>query len=313
MANGFTLDSEQLQQSPQQQQLAAQQPTPAQGQGGNLLSFLGNLGTGLLRGIEAAGASYAATQGRPQMLEAIQARKQQENLIQQLQSISKQEMEGPFGGALSQALNMGDLQGAQKIVSNIPKFRELEKTLPALDLSEAERQSVKAIGALDPQIALDLTKRILGEKAVLGRQKEVVATTEAAKTAREERKLARQEAKLPGTVIAKALREGTVMADDLPGIVGVLQSSGVKLPTNENEARLFASRILESPEIKKLIPKKDERGFFKRLTNFFSAPQAPAAAPMAPAAPAAPTMTAPATPQLPGAVRKFNPATGQLE
>jgi hypothetical protein len=305
MANGFTLDSEQLQQSPQQQQLAAQQPTPAQGQGGNLLSFLGNLGTGLLRGIEAAGASYAATQGRPQLLEAIQARKQQENLIQQLQSISKQEMEGPFGGALSQALNMGDLQGAQKIVSNIPKYRELEKTLPALDLSEAERQSVKAIGALDPQIALDLTKRIIGEKAVLGRQKEVVATTEAARTAREERKLARQEAKLPGAVVAKALREGTVMADDLPGIVGVLQASGVKLPTNENEARLFASRILESPEIKKIIPKKDERGFFKRLTDFFSAPQAPAAAPMAPAAPAAP--------QLPGAVRKFNPATGRLE
>jgi len=305
MANGFTLDSEQLQQSPQQQQLAAQQPTPAQGQGFNLLSFLGDVGKGLLEGIAETGAYYAASQGQPQMLQQIQARKQQQNLLQQLQSISKQEMEGPFGGALSQALNMGDLQGAQKIVSNIPKYRELEKTLPELDLSEAERQSVKAIGALDPQIALDLTKRIIGEKAVLGRQKEVVATTEAARTAREERKLARQEAKLPGAVVAKALKEGTVMADDLPGIVGVLQASGVKLPTNENEARLFASRILESPEIKKLIPKKDERGFFKRLTDFFSAPQAPAAAPMAPAAPAAP--------QLPGAVRKFNPATGRLE
>ena len=297
MANGFTLDSEQLQQSPQQQQLAAQQPMPAQGQGGglNLLDILSGVGNF----IEEAGARYAASQGRPQLLQAMQEREKQGKLLEQLQSISKQEMEGPFGGALSQALNMGDLQGAQKIVSNIPKYRELEKTLPALDLSEAERQSVKAIGALDPQIALDLTKRIIGEKAVLGRQKEVVATTEAARTAREERKLARQEAKLPGAVVAKALKEGTVMADDLPGIVGVLQASGVKLPTNENEARLFASRILESPEIKKLIPKKDERGFFKRLTDFFSAPQAPAAAP--------------AAPQLPGAVRKFNPATGRLE
>jgi hypothetical protein len=307
MANGFLFDSEQIQQSPQQQQLAAQQPTPAQGQGKNLLSFLGDLGTGLLRGIEAAGASYAATQGRPQMLEAIQARKQQQNLLTQLQSISKQEMEGPFGGALSQALNMGDLQGAQKIVSNIPKYRELEKTLPSLDLSEAERQSVKAIGALDPQIALDLTKRILGEKAVLGRQKEVVATTEAARSAREERKLARQEAKLPGAVVARAIKEGQVTADDIPGIVGVLQSSGVKLPTNENEARLFASRVLESPEIKKLIPKKDERGFFRRMIDAFSPKQAPAAATPAPVIPT------PAAPAAPAARKRFNPQTGQLE
>lgn len=296
MANGFVLDSEQLQQSPQQQQLAAQQPMPAQGQGGgfNLLDILSGIGNVIAE----TGAYYAASQGRPQLLQSMQEEEKQGKLLQQLQSISKQEMEGPFGGALSQALNMGDLQGAQKIVSNIPKYRELEKTLPALDLSEAERQSVKAIGALDPQIALDLTKRIIGEKAVLGRQKEVVATTEAARSAREERKLARQEAKLPGAVVARAIKEGQVTADDIPGIVGVLQASGVKLPTNENEARLFASRVLESPEIKKLIPKKEEKGFFRRMIDAFSPKQAPAA---------------PAAPQLPGAVRKFNPATGRLE
>jgi len=302
MANGFTLDSEQLQQSPQQQQLAAQQPTPAQGQGFNLLSFLGDVGKGLLEGIAETGAYYAASQGQPQMLQQIQARKQQQNLLQQLQSISKQEMEGPFGGALSQALNMGDLQGAQKIVSNIPKYRELEKTLPELDLSEAERQSVKAIGALDPQIALDLTKRIIGEKAVLGRQKEVVATTEAAKLAREERKLAREAQKRPGPVLAKGFKEGVITPDDIPGQMAYLQNKGIDVPLDENKARLFLSRAMASAEVKPFIAEKDKRSWVQKGIDYVMGRNQPAAAPMAPAAP-----------QLPGAVRKFNPATGRLE
>ena len=299
MANGFTLDSEQLQQSPQQQQLAAQQPTPAQGQGFNLLSFLGDVGKGLLEGIAETGAYYAASQGQPQMLQQIQARKQQQNLLQQLQSISKQEMEGPFGGALSQALNMGDLQGAQKIVSNIPKFRELEKTLPELDLSEAERQSVKAIGALDPQIALDLTKRIIGEKAVLGRQKEVVATTEAAKLAREERKLAREAQKRPGPVLAKGFKEGVITPDDIPGQMAYLQNKGIDVPLDENKARLFLSRAMASAEVKPFIAEKDKRSWVQKGIDYLRGRNQPAAAP--------------AAPQLPGAVRKFNPATGRLE
>ena len=304
MANGFLLDSEQIQQSPQQQQLAAQQPMPAQGQGKNLLSFLGDIGTGLLQGIEAAGASYAATQGRPQMLEALQARKQQQNLLTQLQSISKQEMEGPFGGALSQALNMGDLQGAQKIVSNIPKYRELEKTLPSLDLSEAERQSVKAIGALDPQIALDLTKRILGEKAVLGRQKEVVATTEAARTAREERKLARQEALLPENVLAEEITSGRLQPNDTAGMLGVLEGKNIRLSGTPAEQELKLRRILAGPKLKKLIKPEDITSIIQNFRNFiFGKPQVPVPA----------ETTNSAAPQMPGAVRKFNPATGRLE
>jgi len=299
MANGFTLDSEQLQQAPQQQQLAAQQPTPAQGQGGNLLSFLGDIGKGLTEGIQELGAYYQAARGNPALLQQLESRKQQQNLIQQLQSISKQEMEGPFGGALSQALNMGDLQGAQKIVSNIPKYRELEKTLPELDLSEAERQSVKAIGALDPQIALDLTKRIIGEKAVLGRQKEVVATTEAAKLAREERKLAREAQKRPGPVLAKGFKEGVIKPDDIPGQIAYLESQGIDMPLDENKARLKLSRAMASVEVRPFIPEKDQRSWIQQGIDYIMGRNQPAAAP--------------AAPQLPGAVRKFNPATGRLE
>jgi len=264
-----------------------------------LLSFLGDVGKGLLEGIAETGAYYAASQGQPQMLQQIQARKQQQNLLQQLQSISKQEMEGPFGGALSQALNMGDLQGAQKIVSNIPKYRELEKTLPELDLSEAERQSVKAIGALDPQIALDLTKRIIGEKAVLGRQKEVVATTEAAKLAREERKLAREAQKRPGPVLAKGFKEGVITPDDIPGQMAYLQNKGIDVPLDENKARLFLSRAMASAEVKPFIAEKDKRSWVQKGIDYLRGRNQPAAAP--------------AAPQLPGAVRKFNPATGRLE
>jgi hypothetical protein len=300
MANGFTLDSEQLQQSPQQQQLAAQQPAPAQAQGGgfNLLDILSGIGNVIAE----TGAYYAASQGRPQLLQAMQEREQQQNLLQQLQSISKQEMEGPFGGALSQALNIGDLQGAQKIVSNIPKYRELEKTLPELDLSEAERQSVKAIGALDPQIALDLTKRIIGEKAVLGRQKEVVATTEAAKLAREERKLAREAQKRPGPVLAKGFKEGVITPDDIPGQIAYLESQGIDIPLDENKARLKLSRAMASVEVRPFIAEKDQRSWIQQGIDYVMGRNQPAAAPMAPAAP-----------QLPGAVRKFNPATGRLE
>jgi hypothetical protein len=316
MANGFKLDSEQFPQSPQQQQLAAQQPTPAQGQGGNLLSFLGDLGTGLLRGIESAGASYAATQGRPQMLQQIQARQQQEQIQKQFQNLTPEDVEGPFGQVLQRQLQFGDMEGARKTLINIPKYKQAQEAFknPKLGLEPGELESLQILSSVDPEGALKLSRRMLELGQVTKRQREAQTArlqreqrVETKALEKEQRLEARREAKRPGELVAKALREGRLSADDPAAVLGLLTAEGVpNLPRNENEARLFVSRIMEAPEIKKLIPAKEKKGFFDRLFSAFTSPQPQAAAPVAPAAPAASTV-------LPGAVRKFNPATGRLE
>lgn len=297
MANGFVLDSEQLQQSPQQQQLAAQQPTPAQGQGKNLLSFLGDLGMGLLQGIEQAGASYAATQGRPQMLQQLEARKQQQQMAQQFKNLSPEDLQGPLGETLQRQLQFGDMQGAQKTLINMPKYRQAQELFknPKLGLEPSELESLQLFSTVDPEGALKLGRRMVELGQVTKRQRE----SQAARLAKEERAEARKEARRPGPIVAKALQEGTVNADDPASILGLLTAEGVSMPRNENEARLFVSRIMEAPEIKKLIPKKEEKGFFDRLFNMFSPKQAPAT-----------TIPTPATV---APVRKYNPATGRVE
>jgi len=305
MANGFLLDSEQIQQSPQQQQLAAQQPTPAQGQGKNLLSFLGDLGMGLLQGIEQAGASYAATQGRPQMLQQLEARKQQQQLQQQFKNLSPEDLQGPLGETLQRQLQFGDMQGAQQTLINMPKYRQAQELFknPKLGLEPSELESLQLFSTVDPEGALKLGRRMVELGQVTKRQRE----SQAARLAKEERAEARKEARRPGPIVAKALQEGTVNADDPASILGLLTAEGVSMPRNENEARLFVSRIMEAPEIKKLIPKKEEKGFFDRLFNMFSPKQAPAAAAPAPVIPT------PAAPAAPAARKRFNRQTGQLE
>ncbi len=86
-----------------------------------------------------------------------------------------------------------------------------------------------------------------------------------------------------------AIENQEVDPTDVPSIVGLLQAANVpNFPTNENEARIYVSRILNSPRVKKLIPKKEEASFKESFLNFFRPKQqaAPAQGQVTPGAPA---------------------------
>jgi len=211
-------------------------------------------------------------------------------------------MQGPFGETLKRQLQFGDMQGVQKTLTNIPRYKQVQELVkdPKLGLKEADQMMIQKVSSVDPQVGLELLRSFGIQQAGLGRQKEILSETFKQRAALEEKKTARQEAKLPGNVVAKAIEEGQVTADDIPGIVGVLQASGIKLPANESEARIFASRILNSPKVKKLVPVKEQKGWMDSVKEFFTRPQQQTPAPS----------QAPAQPQK---VLQFDPKTGTLK
>lgn len=262
-----------------------------------LLGFLGNLGQGLLQGIAETGAKYAATQGSPALLEAMQQQRQRENLLNQLQTMSQQEMAGPFGETLKRQLQFGDVQGAQRTLINLPRYKEIQTTLenPQLGLAPETRSAIASLSALDPELGAKALQQNLYQTEVGKRREREIEKTFQQRTALEEKKTARREASLPGNIVATAIENQEVDPTDVPSIVGLLQAANVpNFPTNENEARIYVSRILNSPRVKKLIPKKEAVNFTDSFMNFFRGKQQPAAAPVP-----APAQTAPAPQQLP--------------
>lgn len=249
-----------------------------------LLGFLGDLGQGLLQGITATSAGYAASQGRPAMLEAMQQQRQRENLLNQLQTMSQQEMAGPFGETLKRQLQFGDIQGAQRTLINLPRYKEIQTTLenPQLGLAPETRSAIASLSALDPELGARALQQNIREAEVGKRKQLELKELFKQRSIVEEKKAARQEAKLPGNIVLSAIENKTVDPTDVAGVVGILQAAGVKLPTNENEARIYASRILSSPKIKALIPQEQKKSWTENFKSFFSPkPQAvPAPAPV---------------------------------
>lgn len=242
-----------------------------------LLDLLG----GLSQGIQEVAAFRQAALGNPVQVQMLQEQQRQKNLISQLQTLSQQEMEGPFGQTLQRQLQFGDIEGAQKTLINLPQYKQFSASIedPSLGLSDAQKQAARTLGALKPEAAQDYLKTALRLSGEEQKQTRVMEKTFAQRQALEEKKMQRLESKLPGNLVAKAIEEGQVQPDDIQGIVGLLQASGVKLPENENDARIFASRILSSPRVKKLIPVKEQKSWGSSIRDFFTKPAQPSAAP----------------------------------
>lgn len=245
-----------------------------------LLDFLG----GLSQGVQEIAAYRQAALGNPAPVQMMQEQQQRKNLLNQLQSMSQQEMEGPFGQTLQRQLQFGDISGAQKTLINLPQYKQFEASLedPSLGLSESQKKAAKTLGALDPGSAQEYLKTALRLSGEEQKQTRVMEKTFAQRQALEEKKMQRLEAKLPGNLVAKAIEDGQVQPDDIQGIVGLLQASGVRLPENENDARIFASRILSSPKVKKLIPQQEQKTWGQRFKGFFTKPAQQQTAPVSP-------------------------------
>lgn len=244
-------------------------------------------------------ASRQAALGNVAPLENLQAQKRQENLLTQLQSLAKDEMTGPFGQTLQRQLQFGDVQGAQKTLLNLPKYKQAQDIFknPKLGLDPTEQESLGLFASVDPDTALKLGAQLKVSRATGERRMQYLTKEEELKQAREARAELRKESKTPGAIIASAMLSGALTADNAEqALPGLLRRGGVKVPTKADERQVFLQDLLTDPTLK-LVPEDKKRGIFERL---FSGPKAPAA-------------TAPVAPQQPSAIKRFNPQTGLLE
>lgn len=274
MADEFKFDSELGMQSPADAQIPIMQRgmLGSGGGRGGLADLLNQLTEGLLL----SGAYYQAGEGNVAPLQMLQEQQQRKNLMSQLQSMSQQEMEGPFGQTLQRQLQFGDLAGAQKTLVNLPRYKEAQDVLknPKLGLSPDELESLNVFASVDPEGAIKLGQRLVAESKVTKRQMEVGKAAEARAIAKEERALARAEAKTPSAVIAEAIRKKILTAENAKEVLpGILRGKGIAVPTDPNERQLFFQDLLADPTLQ-LLPAKKQQGIFGSIRSFlFGEPQ----------------------------------------
>jgi ribosomal protein L22 len=164
------------------------------------------------------------------------------------------------------------LEGAKKTLINLPKLQQFETSIsdPSLGLSENQKQAARLLGAMSPETGQEYLKATLRESNVKTRQSDISKQNYEQRAALEEKKLKRIEAKIPGNILANAIKNKDVDPTDMQAVVGLLQGAGVSLPKTENEARIFVSRILNSPKIKTLLPPVEQKSFSQSIKDFFT-------------------------------------------
>jgi len=305
--------------SPETQALTGQQPTPQpqpQESGSGLLDVLsaigsglgtvgGALGTGLLETLsrlpEVAAYRQAAL-GNAEPLKLIQEQKQQKQAMESLQGADF----GELTPQIQQALKVGGPKAAQKIALQAPAFRSIQDMLKDSSLTPEYKKAIANAALIDPEKALDLYGRVVSlketearirgtQEAVTGRQREALSRREAAaeKTvARKEQTKAQAE---PGNLLRAAIDLKILDPADpefSSKALGYLRDKGISLPSNPEAQDKFMEQLLKSPR----LPKTPD--FADRIKAFFGFGVSKAA---------------PVPTQAPTGVRKFNPATGQLE
>lgn len=256
--------------------------------------------SGLSTGIQEVAAFRQAALGNPAPVQMMQEQKRQQNLLNQLQSMSQQEMQGPYGQTLQRQLQFGDLEGAQKTLINLPKYKQAQDVLknPKLGLSPEELDSLNVFASVDPEGAIKLGQRLVAESKVTKRQIEVNKAQEARTMAREERAAQRAESKTAGAVITAAINAGELTPDNAEEVLpSLLRRKGVRLPATESEREAFIKDLLVDPTLK-LAPKSTWDKIKSKIGGVFGS------APKTPATEKSKSVVG---------VRKFNPATGQLE
>jgi hypothetical protein len=298
MADKFLLESE----LPGPQQAPEMQP---QASSNGLLDVLGAIGSGLgtvggaigtglletLKALPEISAYRQAALGNAEPLKQMQEQKQQKQLRDTLQATDF----GEYTPRIQNALQMGGVKEAQKVAAQIPVFKSIQSLVKGSNLTSSDKEAVLNAGLIDPNRALDLYRSLaIIEKQQVGRQA-IESAKEQRELRREERKVARFEQKLPGNILASELEIGKLKADDVSGILGVLQARGVKIPGTRGEQQLWVKNLLASPALKKYIPTPEAKkslvdGLIEKLGMSNTAqPQAQTAQPEAqPAAAQAP-------------------------
>jgi hypothetical protein len=226
-------------------------------------------------------ASRQAALGNAAPLQALQEQQKQQNLLDQLQAVSQNDLQGPFGQTLQKQLQFGDLEGAKKTLINLPKYKQAQDVLknPKLGLSPEDLDSLNVFASVDPEGAIKLGERLVAESKVTKRQIDVNKAQEVRTMAREERAAKRAESKTAGAVITTAINAGELTPDNAEEVLpSLLRRKGVRLPATESERVAFINDLLADPTLK-LAPKSTWQKIQSKISGMFgSAPETPAPA-----------------------------------
>lgn len=275
--------------------------------GSGLGSVGGALGSGLLQTLQAlpeVAAYRQAALGNPEPLKLIQEQRQEK---QAMESLSQQDF-GELTPQIQQALKVGGPKAAKKIALQAPSFKAIQDLLKDSSLQPEYKKAIMNAALIDPEKALTGYFSLVGlketearmratQEAVSGRAEKAATKREAAAAQKETAKEQRKAASEPGNVLRAAIDLKILDPNDpdfAEKAAGYLRDKGIRLPSDPKAQDAFMEKLLKSPRL------PQTPGFADRLRSFFGFGATQAQSAQQPQTQAT-------------GVRKFNPATGQLE
>lgn len=273
------LDYAQAPVSPETQQLTGQQ-TGGGGQG--LLDVLSAIGSGLGTVGGAIGSGLLQTlQALPEVAAYRQAALGNAEPLRLMQTQRQQ------------APAIQDFKNALKESSLKPEYQKALSTIASFSPNAAAEAYRSFVIAQETGARTEKT-----QEAITGRQKEALTQREALTEKRQLRKEQLKTEAEPGNLLRAAIDLKILNPEDpdfATKALGYLTDRGIRLPANPEAQDKFIKQLLKSPR----LPQTPD--FIEQVKAFFGF-----SAPQAQVQPTQPT-------QAPTGVRKFNPATGQLE
>lgn len=259
------------QQMPLASELPGPQPATGPQTGGGaqgLLDVLGSIGSGIgtgllgvLQAIPEVAAYRQAALGQPEALQMLQEQRRQQNLLNQLNFMVQQPEVAPYKEAIQQRLKLGDIEGAQKLVTDLPrqaKFQEMIMSSPSL--TDEQKTGIIQQSQISLSGALGEYNKMLSEQRQQKGRFAFEASKEQARVARDEKRAAaqleaEQRKRNPLNILTEAVKEGVLGQDSTQEeITGVLLSRQAILPANDTQRKTQIKQLLQSPQLKTLFP-----------------------------------------------------------
>lgn len=259
-----------------------------------LLDLLG----GLSQGVQEIAAFRQAALGNPAPVQMLQEQRQRQNLLNQLTSMIQQPEIAPYKNEIQQRLSFGDIEGAQKLASDLPrqaKFQGMIMSSPSL--TDEQKTGIIAQSGINLSSALAQYNKMLEEQRQQKSKFAFETTKEQSRLQREERRNAEQLAKeerkrkedelrqQPLNILTTAVSEGVLNADSTQEeIAGVLMANKAKLSANEKQRAAQVKELLNNPQLKTLFPNANLNWWQKIFRSSKSEQPSATAATPAPAA-----------------------------
>lgn len=299
------LDYAQAPVSPETQQLTGQQ-TGGGGQGLlDVLSAIGSglgtvggaLGSGLLQTLQAlpeVAAYRQAALGQPEALKTLQEEKKQTKLAGSLTGYLSKPEYSTFAPEIGVAIESGDKRQMAKLALELPKRKKFLDTIQTAPVTDEQKEVLKGLASYDPDVAASALKEMVRVTNLESSKERLQLLKQRGQAEQKAKDLAAKEQRLPENIVLNAFSSNQLDPADPKleeRIAGLLE--GQKIPVKKDTVK----NLMASPSIQKLIPEGQLDAILRRLGIKRATPKT--------------TTQQPA--QTPAGVRKFNPATGQLE